>query len=156
MQFIFQLLGKAGRGSLELGDITVLQVFADLQGEYYEDGEHAVIVYREPCEVLLETPDAVDTLEPRAMRFVPGWDDRILAEEWDDDREDQWNLAHQHGFCSKVFGVPVGANLDLPVTGADGRELRHVVQMNDIDDWFLWYVFGNEDLSEACLVVVRG
>ena len=57
---------------------------------------------------------------------------------------------------SPVFGVPVGANLDLPIEGEDGDELRHIVQMIDIDDWFLWYVFANEDFSEARLEIVRG
>jgi hypothetical protein len=156
MQFMFQLIGKAGGGSIDLGDVTVLQVFADMAGEYYEDGENAVIVHREPCTATLATPEGIEMLEPRAMRFIAGVDDGILAEEWQDEREDEWNLAHTHGFCSKVFGVPVGANLDLPVEDDDGQALRHIVQMNDIDDWFLWYVFGNEDLSETRLVIVRG
>ncbi|MFV8756299.1 hypothetical protein ACNOYE_37610 [Nannocystaceae bacterium ST9] len=156
MQFMFQLIGQAGGGSLELGDVAVVQVFADLQGEYYEEGEHAVVVHREPCPVVLALPDGVAMLEPRAMRFVAGVDDRILADEWDDEREDEWNLAHQHGFCSKVWGVPVGGNLELPVEGADGTELRHVVQFVDIDDWFLWYLFANADLSETRLVIERG
>jgi hypothetical protein len=156
MQFMFQLIGKAGGGVIDLGDVTVLQAFADMQGEYYEDGENAVIVHRKPCTAVLDVPEGVQMLEPRAMRLVPGHDDRILIEEWQDEREHEYDLAHTHGFCSKVFGVPVGANLDLPIEGEDGRELRHIVQMNDIDDWFLWYVFANEDFSEARLEIVRG
>ena len=62
MQFMFQLLGKAGGGSIDLGDVTVLQVFADMKSEYYEEGEHTVIVYREPCTTTLPIPDAVEML----------------------------------------------------------------------------------------------
>jgi hypothetical protein len=156
MQFMFQQLGKAGGGTIDLGDVTVLQVFADMQSEYYEEGEHTVVVHREPCTITLALPDGVEMLEPRAMRFVAGQDDNVLLESWDEERQPLYDLAHKHGFCSKVFGVPVGANLDLPVEGEDGSELRHIVQMNDIDDWFLWYVFANEDLSETKLEIVRG
>jgi hypothetical protein len=156
MQFMFQLIGKAGGGSIDLGDVTVLQVFADLRGEYYEDGENAVIVHRRPCPAVLATPEGIEATEPLAIRLVSGFDDSILIEEWQDEREEEHGLAHAHGFCSKVFGVPVAANLDLPVEGEDGQELRHIVQMIDIDDWFLWFVFANEDFTEARLEIVRG
>lgn len=156
MQFMFQLLGKAGGGRLELGDVAVLQVFADTQSEYYSEGEHAVVLHREPCTITMPTPEGVEMLEPQAMRFIPGHDDNILLEPWDEAREAECTAAHKHGFCSKVFGVPVAGRLDLPVEGADGSELRLIAQMNDIDDWFIWHVFANEDLSETKMEIVRG
>jgi hypothetical protein len=108
MDFVLQLTGKAGGGDLDLGDIQLLQVFADLEGKYHE--QNAVVVHREPCSATLATPLGVDLAPVQSMAFEAGNDDRVLLDlEWPDegdplfeDHQSAWSHAH----VDKAFGIP--------------------------------------------------
>lgn len=151
MNLIVQLVGKAGGGALDLGDIHALQVFADMEGDYYETSEHAVIAHRAPCLVVIEPPVTVEVQDTRAITLSPGFDDRRML---DDDFESE--AARDHVWCDKVFGIPVGANLDTELRDANGEPLRLVLELMTIDDYFLWALFANQQLTEFRLEIVRG
>ncbi|MCA9614155.1 MAG: hypothetical protein H6722_13310 [Sandaracinus sp.] len=159
MDFVLQIVGKAGGGEVELGDVHVLQVFADLEGEFYED-DWAIVMHREPCPAVLEAPVGVDVTPIRRMRFTEGFDDRILTDlEWPDDDDplyDEHQAAHSHAWVDKVWGIPVAANLDAPsITDSEGQPMRCLLALSCVDDWFLWHVFVREDFAEAQVVAVR-
>lgn len=159
MDFVLQLTGKAGGGDLDLGDIQVLQVYADLEGEYYEQNE--VVVYREPCPATLPSPLGVDLSPVQSMTFEPGNDDRVLIDlEWpeeDDPLFEDHQSAYSHAWVDKAFGIPIGGNLDAAsVKDSTGTPMQCVLQLTSHDDWFLWYVFASEDFSEVRLRIVRG
>jgi hypothetical protein len=158
MAFVFQIRGKAGGGDVDLGAKTMLQMFANLEGEYYEEGEHVVVAHAEPCSEVLEAPEGAAVEPSRAISFSDDFDDAILEDlefDPDTDEDGRYDDAHSHAFCDKVRGLPVVANLELPVVGADGASLGLVVQWLSIDDWFAWHVFANEDLSELRAEIVR-
>lgn len=151
MDFVIQLVGTAAGGTVDLGDIHVLQIFADLEGEFYEPGEHAVIAHRSPCTVVIEPPATVTVADVRTIVLTPGFDDRRLL---DDDFED--DDARTHGWEDKVFGVPVGANLDLDLRDEDDEPMRLILELMSYDDYFLWALFAKQDLSAFQLEIVRG
>lgn len=151
MSLILQLVGKAGGGTVELGDIHALQVFADMEGDYYETGEHAVIAHRAPCVAVVEPPATVELAEVRAITLKPGFDDRRLL---DDDFES--DAARTHVWCDKVFGVPVGANLDTDLRDDDDEPMRLLLELVTTDDYFLWALFANQQLTQFRLEIVRG
>lgn len=151
MSLIIQLVGKAGGGAIDLGDIHVLQVFADLEGEYFDTSEHAVIVHRAPCVAVIEPPATVELAEVRAITLKPGFDDRRLL---DDDFES--DAARTHVWCDKVFGVPVGANLDPDLRDDEGQPMRLILELVTTDDYFLWALFANQQLTQFRLEIVRG
>lgn len=166
MQFILQLVGVAAGGSIELGDVTVIQVFADLEGAFYEASAQAVVVHREPCPAVLAPPPGVAVAPAREMSLVAGADDRILLDV--DDPEDDDALAAaggdrdvhdeaaSHAWCNKLRGIPVGANLERDQRDSRGQAMDCLLQLVDYDEWFLWYLFVSRDLREARLQVVRG
>ena len=151
MSMIVQVVGKAGGGTVELGDIHVLQVFADMEGDYYETSEHAVVAHRAPCVAVVEPPVTVELSEVRAITLTPGFDDRRLL---DDDFES--DAARTHVWCDKIFGVPVGANLDPDLRDAADEPMRLILELVTIDDYFLWALFANQQLTVFRLEVVRG
>ena len=158
MDFILQLTGKAGGGDLDMGDIQVLQVFAEIEGDYYEQNE--VVVHREPCPVTLELPLGVDPAPAQAMTFEPGSDDRVLTDlEWPDEGDSLYEAhrsAYSHAFVDKAFGIPVGGNLEPEyITDSAGVPMRCLLQLVSHDEWFLWYVFASADFREVQLVVIR-
>jgi hypothetical protein len=159
MDFVFQLTGKAGGGDIDMGDIHLLQAFADMEGEYYEQNQ--VVLHRAPCPAVLEPPTGVDLGEVQRMRFEPGQDDRVLIDlEWPDDDDplfEDHQAAWSHAWTDKAWGVPVGGNLDADdIRDSQDRPMRCLLQLVSHDDWFLWYVFVNEDFSEAVLEIIRG
>ena len=127
MRFVLQLVGTKAGGEVDLGDVSVLSV---------------------------ET-DAV-----RLLALEPGHDDRILLDiDWLEEGEPQyeeWEAARKHAFEDKLWGIPVGANVDPNQRDAQGRPTRCLLQLVSYDDWFLWYLFVSEDFSEARLQAVRG
>ena len=44
MDLVVQLIGKAAGGAIDLGDVHVLQIFADLEGDFYEAGNFAGVL----------------------------------------------------------------------------------------------------------------
>jgi hypothetical protein len=157
MQLVAQLVGTAGGGAVNLGDIHVLQVFADLEGEFYEPDSHAVVVHREPCTIVVEPPATVEVSEVRAMTFESGFDDRrLLAPDPDELEGFESDAAHAHAWCDKLGGIPVGANLDPDVRGPDGAPMRLLLELVSYDDWFLWALFANDQLDQFRLEIVRG
>jgi predicted DNA-binding WGR domain protein len=164
MALVFQLVGKAGGGAVDLGDVTLLQVFADLDGDYYEENE--VILHRVPCEAVMSAPVGLAQQPVKLMSFAPGADDRILVDVADPDDEDAlrgvgadaaaYEEARTHAWCDKVGGIPVGANLDPDVCDSQGEPMTCVVELVTYDDWFLWALFANRSFSETNLQVVRG
>jgi hypothetical protein len=158
MAFVFQLQGAAGGGEVELGAKTTLQMFANLEGDYYAKGQHVVVAHTEPCTEVLEAPEGVVVEPSRAISYSDDFDDAILGDpefDPDEDEDGRYDDAHSHAFCDKVRGLPVVANLELPVVGVDGTNLRLLVQWLSIDEWFAWHIFANEDLSELRAEIVR-
>ena len=158
MDFVLQLTGTAGGGDLDMGDIQLLQVFADLEGEYYEQNE--LVVHREPCPAVLPVPLGVDLAPVRSMRFEPGDDDRVLIDvEWPFEGEpffEEHRAAWSHACVDKAFGVPVGGNLQPEyITDSAGQPMRCLLQLMSHDDWFHWYIFASADFRELELVVIR-
>lgn len=154
MQLVAQLVGKAAGGELDLGDIGVLQIFADLEGEYFDDNE--VVVHRQGCPHVLEAPVGVEVLPTKTMKLVPGMDDKMLLDADAFENED-YDGANGHAFCDKLFGVPVGANLDVEnIVDSKGERMRLLLELITYDDWFLWALFTNADFSETRLEIVRG
>ncbi len=151
MNLIVQLVGKAGGGALDLGDIHVLQVFADMEGDYYDASEHAVIAHRAPCLAVIEPPVTVEVQDTRAITLKPGFDDRRML---DDDFESE--EARDHVWRDKVFGIPVGANLDTELRDDNDEPMRLVLELMTIDDYFLWALFANQQLTQFRLEIVRG
>jgi hypothetical protein len=151
MSLIIQLIGKAGGGAIDLGDIHTLQVFADMEGDYYEPSEHAVIAHRAPCVAVVEPPATVELAEVRAITLKPGFDDRRIL---DDDFES--DAARTHVWCDKVFGVPVGANLDPELRDDQGEPMRLILELVTTDDYFLWALFANQQWTQFRLEIVRG
>ncbi|MBO6938326.1 MAG: hypothetical protein JJ863_25375 [Deltaproteobacteria bacterium] len=158
MDFVFQLTGKAGGGDIDMGDIHLLQVFADMEGEYYEANQ--LVIHRARCPAVLEPPTGVDLADVQLMRFEPDQDDRVLVDvEWPDEDHPLFadhQAAWSHAWTDKAWGVPVGGNLDPDIRDSQGRPMRGLLQLVSHDDWFLWYVFVNEDFSEAILEIIRG
>jgi hypothetical protein len=154
MQLVAQLVGKAAGGELDLGDIHVVQIFADMEGDYYE--ENAVVIHRETCAHVLELPIGLEELETKTMQLEPGFDDALLLEDDAFDHEDH-DGASSHAFCDKLFGVPVGANLDVEnIRDSKDVQMKLLLELITYDDWFLWALFTNADFSEMKLEVVRG
>jgi hypothetical protein len=115
-----------------------------------------VRVYRAPCPATLQPPEGVKIYDARYITYEAGVDDAFLASDDRYDDDARRKAAHKHAFRSKVGGVPVAANLDLPVKGSDGKPLDYVLQMNDVDDWFIWFLFLSKDRKRAQLEIVRG
>jgi len=166
MSFVLQLVGTAGGGAIDLGDVHVLQVFADTAGDFFRETEHAVILHHAPCELTAEPPLGVDIARPREMVFDPGADDRALVDVVDpeDDVElaahgldaETYEAAFDHAFADKVRGVPVGANLRRHVKDSEGRPMELLLELTEHDDFFLWTVWISADRREAKLQIVRG
>jgi len=157
MDFVAQLVGKAGGGTIDLGDIHVLQIFADLEGDFYEPEGNAVIAHRVPCPAVVEPPPTVEIAPVRVMTLEPGFDDRRLRDENADEIEGfDSEAAHSHAWCDKIGGVAVGANLDPDLRDSADRPMRLVLELLSYDDWFLWALFANESFSELALEIVRG
>jgi tetratricopeptide (TPR) repeat protein len=160
MQLVLQLVGKAAGGFIDLGDVTIVQVFADLEGDFYEEPYNTVLLHRDPCTLVLSAPPGLELEPVQRIELTPSDDDRILLDvEWvdeDDPLHDEWNAAHRHAWKDKVWGVPVGANLDPEQEDSQGRPMKCLAQLLSYDDWFLWSVFVAEDMSEARLECVRG
>lgn len=164
MQLVAQLVGKAAGGELDLGDAGVIQIFADMEGDYYE--ENAVVVHRGPCPAVLEAPAGLEPLEAKTMNLTPGADDRILElvdDPEDDDAlakhgadADAYEEASSHAWCDKIGGLPVGANLEPDIRDSRGKPMRLLLELVTFDDWFLWALFRSADGSELRLEVVRG
>lgn len=164
MQLVFQLVGKAAGGEVDLGDVHVLQAFADLDGDYYEDNE--VLLHREACVAVAEAPPGITVAPARVISLSPGSDDRLLVDledPYDEDElaaagvdEDTYEAAYSHAFCDKLGGLPVGANLDPDQRDSRGEAMNCLVQLMRYDDWFFWYLFVSRDFSEARLEIVRG
>ena len=157
MELIAQLVGKAAGGTIDLGDIHVLQIFADNEGEFYEPEGHAVIAHRVPCPAIVQPPPTVPVAAVRAIALELGFDDRrVLAEDPDELEGFDSDAAHRHAWCDKIFGVPVGANLDPAVPDSAGRPMRLLLELVSYDDWFLWALFVNADWTELRLDIERG
>jgi hypothetical protein len=156
MQFVLQLVGVAGGGEIEMGDVTLLSVFADLEGDYYEPSCHTVVMHRGACSAALGPPPGTETRPVRAMRLHAGADDRLLLDSKKCADKKVWDEASAHAWCNKVRGVPVGANLDRDERDSRGEPMECLLQLVSYDNWFLWYVFVNRDFSEARLQIVRG
>jgi hypothetical protein len=160
MAFVMQLVGTAAGGEVDLGDVTVLQLFADLEGDYYDPGFHTVVLHRVPCPVTLPAPVGVDVAAVRFIELTPGHDDRVLLDidfpDDDDPLHDVHEKARSHAWADKLWGIPVGANLQPDQRDCKGQPMRCLLQLVTYDDWFLWYVFVSGDLSEARLQIVRG
>ncbi|MEM9069976.1 MAG: hypothetical protein AAGE52_15795 [Myxococcota bacterium] len=158
MDFVFQVVGKAAGGAIDMGDIHVLQAFADMEGDYYEANQ--VVIHRTACPAVMEPPTGVDVAEVQTMSLVAGHDDRVLIDvEWPDE-DHPLHADHQaawsHAWTDKVWGVPIGGNLDPDIRDSQGRQMRCLLQLVSHDDWFLWYVFVSVDFREAVLEIVRG
>ncbi|MBA2544539.1 MAG: hypothetical protein H0V17_33155, partial [Deltaproteobacteria bacterium] len=151
MDLVAQLVGKAAGGAVDLGDIHVLQIFADLEGDFYEEGEHAVIAHRAPCPAVVEPPATVATADVRVMKLEAGFDDRRLL---DDDFDSP--AAHSHAWCDKLGGIPIGANLDPDFRDSEDEPMRLVLELVSYDDYFLWALLANEGFTEFHLEIVRG
>jgi len=160
MRFVMQLVGSAAGGEVDLAGATVLQVFADLDGDYYDPAYHAVVIHRGPCPVTLAAPVGVEVAPVRLIELTAGHDDRVLLDIDFPDDDDPLAGAHQkarsHAWTDKLWGVPVGANLDPDERDSKGEPMRCLLQLVTYDDWFLWYVFASSDLAEARLQIVRG
>jgi hypothetical protein len=157
MELIAQLVGKAAGGAIDLGEIHVLQIFADNEGEFYEPEGHAVIAHRVPCPAVVQPPPTVPVAAVRAMALELGFDDRrLLAEDPDELEGFDHDAARRHAWCDKIFGVPVGANLDPGVPDSAGRPMRLLLELVSYDDWFLWALFVNDDWTELRLDIERG
>jgi tetratricopeptide (TPR) repeat protein len=151
MDLVVQLVGTAGGGAIDLGDIHVLQIFADLEGEYFDADCHAVIAHRAPCVAVVEPPATVEVAGVRAMILTPGFDDgRCL------DQDFELDAARSHAWCDKLFGVPVGANLDPDLRDDDDEPMRLILELMTYDDYFLWALFANRALTDFRLEIVRG
>lgn len=151
MSLIVQLVGTAGGGAIDLGDVHVLQVFADMEGDYYEDNK--VIVHREPCTAVAEVPATVELHDTKVFNRKPGFDDaRLLDPEIELDSDD----ARTHAWCDKLGGVLVGANFDDDPRDSQDEQMRLVLELVSYDDWFLWALFANPTNTEFRLEVVRG
>jgi hypothetical protein len=155
MELVAQLVGKAAGGMIDLGDIHVLQIFADLAGDFYESRFHAVVVHRKPCPAIAEPPPTVAVADVQAMLLEAGFDDRRLLD-GDFEESDDADEAREHAWADKVFGIALGANLDRDVRDSLGAPMRLVLELFSYDDWFLWALFGNEVCTEFQLQVVRG
>lgn len=153
MQLVAQLVGKAAGGEIDLHDIHVVQIFADMEGDYYEANK--VVVHRKPCKHVLSAPAGCEPIAVQTMKLTPGFDDSILE---DDDKfeEPEYDDASSHAWTDKVFGVAVGANLRLPYKDSKKQKMRLLLELTSYDDWFLWALFTNKDFSEMELDVVRG
>ena len=110
-----------------------------------------MIVHRAPCVAVIEPPATVELAEVRAITLKPGFDDRRLL---DDDFES--DAARTHVWCDKVFGVPVGANLDPDLRDDQGQPMRLILELVTTDDYFLWALFANQQLTQFRLEIVRG
>lgn len=164
MEFVLQLVGKKAGGELDLGDVSVIQVFADMAGDYYE--ENTVVMFREPCPAVLEPPAGVDVKPVRLMSFTAGADDRALIDVGDPEDEDELakagisaddhEAAHSHAWCDKVRGVPVGANIDPKVLDSRGKPMDLLLTLTSFDDWFLWTLWVSRDFTEGAMQIVRG
>jgi hypothetical protein len=82
-----------------------------------------------------------------------GADDRVLLDDSDDDDHED---AHDHAWCDKIRGVPVGANLPTTVKDSRGRPMQMLLELVTYDDWFLWSLWVSEDYREAKMEIVRG
>lgn len=151
MSLIVQLVGTAGGGSIDLGDIHVLQVFADMEGDYYEDNK--VVVHREPCTAIAEVPVTVELNDTKVFKRKPGFDDARLL---DPEVELESDEARSHAWCDKLGGVLVGANFDEDPRDSQDEQMRLVLELVSYDDWFLWALFANPTNTEFRLEVVRG
>jgi hypothetical protein len=161
MRFIGQLVGKAAGGAVDLGDIHVLQIYADLDGEFYESTDHAVVAHRAPCPAVVEPPATVEVASVRAMLLEPGVEDRRLLDDdaFDDEAEHgdfDAEAAQTHAWCDKVGGVAVGANFDKDLRNSKGEPMQLVLELLTYDDWFLWALFADAGFRELQLQVVRG
>lgn len=164
MQLVVQLVGKAAGGALDLGDVGVVHVFADMAEEYYL--ENTVVVHRGPCPAVLTPPAGIEPLPTRNMLLTPGVDDRILVlAEHEEDEEafaahgadaDAYETAATHAWRDKIFGLPRGANLEHDVRDTKGEPMRLLLELFTYDDFFLWALFANADLTETRLQIVRG
>jgi predicted DNA-binding WGR domain protein len=165
LQLVFQIVGKAAGGEVDLGDIHVIQAFADLEGDFYEAGCQRVVIHRRPCPVVLAAPPGIDPLPVRRMSFEPGADDRVVTVKNPGDEDElrqvgappgTYDAAWSHAWCNKIRGIPIGGNLDPDERDVHDAPMECIVQLVDFDDWFLWYLFMSKDGSEARLQVVRG
>jgi hypothetical protein len=139
----------------------VLQIYADLDGEFYESSDHAVIAHRAPCPAVVEPPATVEVASVRAMLLEPGVDDRrLLADDAFDDEAEHGDFdadaAQTHAWCDKVGGVVVGANFDTAPRDSKGEPMQLVLELLTYDDWFLWALFADASFRELQLQVVRG
>jgi predicted DNA-binding WGR domain protein len=166
MDFVLQLVGKKAGGEIDIGDVHVVQVFADLEGDFYDPHWHKVLVHREACTTVPEAPAGLEPAPIRVMRFTPGADDSALRDVIDPDNEEELErvgisaedheAARDHAWCDKIRGIPVGANLDPNVQDTNGKPMECLLELVRYDDWFLWTLFVNKDYSEAVLQIVRG
>ncbi|MCK5218163.1 hypothetical protein KAR10_01495 [bacterium] len=166
MQFILQLVGVAAGGEVDLGDISLIQVFADLEGDYYDKRWHTVVMHRGPCSALLSPPAGIEPKPVQTMVFQDGADDKLHIDIEDPDDEDELEAAgvdfdtmekaESHAWCNKLRGIPVGANLQRDQTDSRDKQMECLLQLVTYDDWFLWYLFVNSDYSEVRLHIVRG
>jgi hypothetical protein len=164
MQLIMQLVGKAAGGQIDMGDVSVLQVFADMGGDYYEDNR--VMLHRTPCCAVAAPPPGVDAIAVRGITLTPGADDRVLLDVDDPDDEealvragadaDIYERARRHAWADKIGGIAVGANLDPHVVDSRGEPMHLLLELVSHDDWFLWTVFVSADFREAKTQIVRG
>jgi len=151
MDLVAQLVGKAAGGTIDLGDVHALQIFADLDGDFYEPDCHAVIAHRAPCPAVVAPPPTVAIADVRAMLLEPGFDDRRLL-----DNDFESDEARHHGWCDKIGGIPIGANLDPDLRDSMDRPMRLLLELFSYDDWFLWALFADESCTEFRLEIVRG
>lgn len=161
MKFLFQVAGA----DLGMLGVTFVQVFADMTSDYYDASCQRIVVLREPCTGVLDTPagivaDPISVFEP-----TPGFDDGFLLDIDAGDDEaledagidlDYADAARRHAWCDKIRGVPVGANVEKKPVDSRGAPMSLLLQLVTFDDWFLWYLFANADYSELALQVVRG
>ncbi len=161
MRFVLQIVGKRAGGEVDLGDVSLVSVFADLDGDYFDPRYHAILLHRGECDAVLELPEDDVEIDPvRLMTFEPGADDSVLRDmDFPDDSDPNagtYGAARSLAWADKVFGVPVGANLHADQRDSKGRPMRCLFQLVTYDDWFLWYAFVDDDFGEARLHIVRG
>ncbi len=159
MKFLFQLTGE----DLGLQGVVLVQAFANMGGEYYDDNH--VIVYRTACPALIAPPNGVESDPVRLVTLRGDSDDRILTDIdiYDDEAveasgvdPDSIDRARRHAWADKIRGIPVGANLEREQRDKTGKLMTCLLQLVTYDEWFLWYLFANDDASELRLHVVRG
>lgn len=159
MKFLFQFTGE----DLGLPGVALVQAFANMSGEYYHDNR--VVVHRTACPALLTPPEGVESEPGRVVTLLGDRDDRILTDIdiYDDDAveasgvdPDSIDRARRHAWADKIRGIPVGANLERDQRDQAGQPMTCLFQLVTYDEWFLWYLFANDDASELRLHVVRG